>query len=71
MNKLFYFKVTFLSVSAGLFAGQLVYGLFDINILNYEAIAKLFLKSLATAVLTGLFLGILNMFLKIGKFQKK
>ena len=68
MSKYFYFKVTFLSVSAGLFAGQLVYGLFDINIQNYEAIAKLFLKSLATAVLTGLFLGILNMFLKIGNF---
>ncbi len=71
MSKYFYFKVTFLSVSAGLFAGQFVYGLFDISIQNHEAIAKLFLKCLATAILTGLVLGILNMFLKIGKFQKK
>jgi hypothetical protein len=59
--------VTFLSVSAGLFAGQFVYGLFYISIQNHEAIVKLFLKCLATAVLTGLVLGILNMFLKIGK----
>ena len=71
MNKFFYFKVTFLSVSAGLFAGKIVSGLFDISIQNHEAITKLFLKSLVTAVLTGLVLGVLNMFLKIGKSQEK
>jgi len=71
MSKLFYFKMTFLSVSAGLFAGQMVYGLFDISIQNYEAIAKLFYKSLVTAFLTGLVLGIFNMVLKIGNFKKK
>ena len=71
MSKYIYFKLTFLSVSAGLFAGKIVYGLFDISIQNHETIAKLFLKSLVTAVLTGLLLGILNMFLKIGKFQEK
>lgn len=71
MNRFFYFKVTFLSVTAGLFAGILVFGLFDIDFSNTDAITKLLLKSLVTAIGTGLVLGILNMFFKIGNFQKK
>ncbi len=71
MNRFFYFKVTFLSVTAGLFAGILVFGLFDIDFSNTNAITKLLLKSLVTAVGTGLVLGTLNMFFKIGNFQKK
>lgn len=71
MNKLFYFKVTFLSISAGLFVGLFVYGLFDVDFSNSQEMTKLFLKSLATGVGTGLVLGILNMFLKIGNFPKR
>jgi len=71
MNRFFYFKVTFLSVTAGLFAGILVFGLFDIDFSNTDAITKLLLKSLVTAIGTGLILGILNMFFKIGNFNKK
>jgi hypothetical protein len=71
MNRFFYFKVTFLSVTAGLFAGILVFGLFDIDFSNTDAITKLLLKSLVTAIGTGLVLGILNMFFKIGNFNKK
>ena len=71
MNKFFYFKVTFLSISAGLFTGMLAYGLFDVDFSNTESILKLVLKSLVTAIGTGLILGILNMFFKIGNFQKK
>jgi hypothetical protein len=71
MNKFFYFKVTFLSISAGLFTGMLVYGLFDVDFSNTDSIMKLVLKSLVTAIGTGLILGILNMFFKIGNFQKK
>jgi hypothetical protein len=71
MNRFFYFKVTFLSITAGLFAGILVYGLFDIDFSNSEALKTLLLKSLVTAVGTGFILGILNMFFKIGNFQKK
>ena len=37
MNRFFYFKVTFLSISAGLFAGALVFGLFDVDFSNSEA----------------------------------
>lgn len=71
MNKYFYFKKTFLSITAGLFAGLLVYGLFDVNFSDIEALKILLLRSLVTAVGTGLILGILNMYFKIGNFQKK
>ncbi len=70
MNRFFYFKLTFLSMSAGLFTASLVYGLFDIDFSNTEAITKLVLKSFVTATVIGLILGIMNMFLKIGNFQK-
>ncbi len=63
--------MTFLAITAGLFIGMLVYGLFDIDFSNSEAITNLILKSFVTAIGTGLILGILNMFLKIGNFQKK
>jgi hypothetical protein len=71
MNRFFYFKVTFLSITAGLFAGMLVYGLFDVDFSNTEALTKLLWRSLVTSIATGLTLGILNMFFKIGNFQKK
>jgi hypothetical protein len=70
MNRFFNFKLTFLSMSAGLFIASLVYGLFDIDFSNTEAITKLVLKSFVTATVTGLILGIMNMFLKIGNFKK-
>lgn len=63
--------MTFLSISAGLFAGLLIYGLFDIDFSNKEAWIQLLLKSLVAALLTGLVLGFLNMYFKIGNFQKQ
>ena len=71
MNRFFYFKVTFLQISAGLFVGALVYGLFDVDFSNREALIKLFLKSFIVAVIIGLLMGLLNMYFKIGYFQKK
>jgi hypothetical protein len=71
MNRFFYFKVTFLQISAGLFVGALVYGLFDVDFSNREALTKLLLKSFMVAVFTGLIMGLLNMYFKIGNFQKK
>ena len=71
MNRFFYFKVTFLSITAGLFTGMLVYELFDVDFSNKEALIKLLLKSLSTAIGTGLIMGILNMIFKIGDFQRK
>ena len=70
MSKFFYFKVTFLSITAGLFAGLLVYGLFDVDLSNSNAIIKLVFKSLVTALVTGLVMGVLNMFFKIGNFKQ-
>lgn len=71
MSRFFYFKMTFLSISAGLFTGLLIYGLFDIDFSNKEAWIQLLLKSLVAALLTGLVLGFLNMYFKIGNFQKQ
>jgi ABC-type Fe3+ transport system permease subunit len=71
MNRFFYFKVTFLSISAGLFVGALVYGLFDVDFSNNEALLKLLWRSLFMAIGTGLIMGILSMFFKIGNFQKR
>jgi xanthosine utilization system XapX-like protein len=71
MNRFIYFKVTFLSISAGLFVGALVYGLFDVDFSNNEALLKLLWRSLFMAIGTGLIMGILNMFFKIGNFQKR
>ena len=67
----FYFKVTFLLITTGLFAGMLVFGMFDVDFSNKAAILKLILKSLVTAIGIGLIMGFLNMFFKIGNFQKK
>ena len=71
MNKYFYFKRTFLSISAGLFTGILIYGLFDIDFSNNTAIIKLIFKSLVVSFIVGAILGLLNMVFKIGNFQKK
>ena len=70
-NRFFYFKVTFLSLSAGIFVGMVFYGIFDINFSNSEELSKLLWKSFVTAIGTGLIMGILNMFFKIGNFPKK
>ena len=71
MTRFYYFKVTFLSISAGLFSGMVVYGLFDVDFSTKEALIKLISKSLFTAIGTGLIMGILNMVFKIGNFQKR
>ena len=70
MKRFHYFKITFVSVSAGLFAGIVVYRLFDADFSNKDAMIRMILKSLATAVITGAILGLLNMFFKIDKIQK-
>ena len=71
MNKFFLFKVTFLSTAAGIFAGCLVYGLFDVDFSNSESVIKWLLKSLAIAIGTGLIFGILNAIFKFEVFKKK
>ena len=63
--------MTFISISFGLFTAMLIYGLFDIDFSNSGPITKLLLKSFVVSIATGLVMGILNMFLKIGNFPKK
>jgi len=71
MSRFPYFKTTFLPIFAGLFVGILIYGLFDIDFSNREALVKLLLKSFVTALTTGLILVILNVFFKTEIPQKK
>ncbi len=70
MSRYFYFTVTFLSISAGLFVGLFIYGLFDVDFSNVDTLKKLFLKSLVSGLVTGLVLGLLNMYFKIGDFRQ-
>lgn len=64
MSKPSHFKVAFLAVSAGLFVGTFVYGLFEVDFSSKEALLKLLLKSLVTGVVSGLVLGLMNMYFK-------
>jgi xanthosine utilization system XapX-like protein len=65
MSKFYYFKLAFLSITAGLTVGMIVYGLFDIDFRDKSEITRLLLKSIICGITVGLVFGILNMFLKI------
>lgn len=71
MTKFYYFKVTFIATTAGIFAGMLVYGLFDVDFSNSKALTDLVLKSFLTAITGGLVLGIINMFFKLDAHGNK
>ncbi len=66
-----YFKVTFLAITAGLTAASITKGLFDIDFSDLEAINKLIFKSLVLGVIVGIFMGLLNMYFKVGPFKKQ
>ena len=66
MSKLFFFKVTFLAISVGLFTGMVVFGLFDLNFSDNAAILNLLGKSLFIALVVGLVLGVINMYARVG-----
>ncbi len=71
MSKPSHFKVAFLAVSAGLFVGTLVYGLFEVDFSDREALMKLVLSSLAIGIVSGLVLGLMNMYFKLGLRNEK
>ena len=52
-------------------AGATVFKPNSIDFSNNTAILKLIIKSLVVSFIVGAILGLLNMVLKIGKFQKK
>jgi hypothetical protein len=71
MDSGYYFKTTFLSITAGIFAGMFIYGLFDIDISNARAVGGVALRSFAVAVITGVLLGLANMYFKVDLAKKK
>ena len=71
MNKLYYFKVAFITISISVFAGSLTYGLFDVDFSNSKAIIKLLERSFATGIIDGLIIGLINIFFKIIPLKKK
>jgi hypothetical protein len=70
MKNINYFKRTFAFVVISLTIGFTLYGLFKIGINDSNAIGLLLLESLATAMVTGLILGLMNMYFRIDFFQK-
>ena len=71
MNSFKYFKITFLSVGAGLIAASIVIGLFDINLNDWSAIGELLLKSAVKGIVVGALLGLMNMYFKVWPFDIK
>lgn len=71
MGKLYYFKVTFIFVTVALFVANIFKGLFEIGFSDVDALTQMVIKSFVVSVLTGLILGLLNMFFKVNIFNKK
>lgn len=71
MNSGYYFKTTSLSITAGIFIGMFIYGLFDIDITNARAVGSVALRSIVVAIITGVLLGLANMYFKIDVAKKK
>jgi hypothetical protein len=71
MSKPSHFKVAFLALSAGLFVGTLVYGLFEVDFSDRDALLKLLMRSLVTGIVSGFVLGLMNMYFKLGLRNEK
>lgn len=71
MSKPSNFKIAFIAVSAGIFVGTVVYGLFEVDFSDREALLKLLLRSLVTGIVSGLVLGLMNMYFKLGLRNEK
>lgn len=71
MGKAYYFKVTFIFVSVALFVANIFKGLFEIGFSNIDELTIMVSKSFVISILTGLILGLLNMFFKVNIFNKK
>lgn len=69
MKKFDYFKLTFIYVAAGLTVGMFVFGLLT-NKIDNSPVATLGLKSLFVGTVTGLLLGVFNMYVEMLPFKK-
>jgi len=70
MKKTNYFKSTFLPLSVGLSTGLFVYGLLTTEFTGNSVLTTL-LKSITVGVVTGLVLGLLNIYFKLSLSKKK
>ena len=67
MKRVNVFKITFLTMSAPVFAISVIYGYFKLRFaesLNNDTITPMMIKSFVAAVMIGAILGVLNMFIK-------
>lgn len=68
----FHFKLTFIFLATGIFTFMIINGLFTIYIFKEnETLLNVVLKAAFVSVVTGLIMGILNMFFQINPFKKK
>ncbi len=65
------FKITFLSLAAGIFAFIMVKGLFEVDLSDSAQVTKLALKGFVTAVIVGALLGAMNMYMDIFPFKQR
>ncbi|MEJ7693024.1 hypothetical protein [Daejeonella sp.] len=65
-----YFIVTFSAISAGIIAGLITKGLFDVDLNDLNAICHLILKSIIIGIIVGAVLGLLNIYFKFEPFRK-
>lgn len=70
-HKIELFKITFCSITTGLFVGLLVYNFFDIDFSNSKSLLDLFIRCLITSFFVGLVLGILNAVFEIALMNRK
>ncbi|QNK77966.1 hypothetical protein H7F37_02435 [Winogradskyella sp. PAMC22761] len=69
-NNFYYFKkAIILSIPIAVFV--IVRDLFDIGLYDISAIMKTFAKGLFVGIITGVILGIINIFAKVETFMKK
>lgn len=64
MSKFNYFKVNFISYSVGITVGFIVYGLFDADFSNTNALMKLVLKSILFGIIIGASVSVTNLIFK-------
>lgn len=70
MNKLFYFKITFIFVTVGTITYSTFVGLLDADTITLSSFGHLFLKNVIVGIVVGCVLGLLNMYYKIWPFKK-
>ncbi len=64
-SRFYYFKIAFLPIGFGLFAGLFIYNLLENFMDGNKPVLEIFVKSLLVGFITALIMGIINMFTKM------